>query len=76
MDTTHTDLNIMKAKHSKKNRTAGFGALVVGFIGHKYMGKGSKQNLDGEYMKGIILIFTALHINWMRYCVSTHLHAR
>ena len=60
MDTTHMDLNIMKAKHSKKNQTAGFAALVVGFIGHKYMGKGSKQNLYGEYMKGIILIFTAL----------------
>ena len=60
MDTTHTDLNIMKAKYSKKNRTAWFGALVAGFVGHKYVGKGSTQNLDGGYMKRIILIFTAL----------------
>jgi len=60
MDTTHTDLNIMKAKYSKKNRTAGFGALVAGFVGHKYVGKGSTKNLDGGYMKRIILIFTAL----------------
>jgi polysaccharide export outer membrane protein len=60
MDMTHTDLNIMKAKYSQKNRTVGFGALVAGFIGHKYVGKGSTRNLDGGYMKRIILIFTAL----------------
>ena len=34
MDMTHTDLNIMKAKYSQKNQTVGFGALVVGFLGH------------------------------------------
>ena len=50
----------MKAKYSKKNRTAWFGALVARFLGHKYVGKGSTQNLDGGYMKRIILIFTAL----------------
>ena len=60
MDMTHTDLNIMKAKYSQKNRTAGFGALVARFLGHKYVGKGSTQNLDVGYMKRIILIFTAL----------------
>ena len=60
MDTTHTDLNIMKAKYRQKNRTAGFGALLVGFIGHKYVGKGSIQKLDGGYMKRVILIVTAL----------------
>jgi polysaccharide export outer membrane protein len=60
MDMTHTDLNIMKAKYSQKKRTVGFGALVAGFIGHKYVGKGSTRNLDGGYMKRIILIFTAL----------------
>jgi len=60
MAMTHTDLNIMKAKYSQKNRTAGFGALVAGFVGHKYVGKESTQNLDGGYMKRIILIFTAL----------------
>ena len=60
MDTTHPDLNIMKAKHSQKNRTAGFFALVTRFLGHKYVGKGSTRNLDGGYMKRIILIFTAL----------------
>ena len=60
MDMTHTDLNIMKAKYSQKNRTAGFGALVARFLGHKYVGNGSTRNLDGGYMKRIILIFTAL----------------
>ena len=60
METTHMDLNIMKAKYSKKNQTAGFGASVAGFIGYKYVGKGSTQNLDGGYMKRVILIFTAL----------------
>ena len=60
MDTTHTDLNIMKAKYSQKNRTTGFDALVARFLGHKYVGKGSTRNLDGGYMKRIILIFTAL----------------
>ena len=60
MGMTHTDLNIMKAKYSQKNRTAGFGALVARFLGHKYVGNGSTRNLDGEYMKRIILIFTAL----------------
>ena len=60
MDMKHTDLNIMKAKYSQKNRTAGFGALVARFLGHKYVGKGSTQNLDVGYMKRIISIFTAL----------------
>ena len=60
MDTTHMDPNIMKAKHSKKNRTAGFGAFVTRFIGHKSVGKESTQNLDGGYMKRLILIFTTL----------------
>jgi polysaccharide export outer membrane protein len=60
MAVTPTDLNIMKAKYSQKNRTAGFGALVARFVGHKYVGKESTQNLDGGYMKRIILIFTAL----------------
>ena len=40
MAVTPTDLNIMKAKYSKKNQTAWFGALVAGFLGHKYVGKG------------------------------------
>ena len=40
MAMTHTDLNIMKAKYSQKNRTAGFVALVARFLGHKYVGKG------------------------------------
>jgi polysaccharide biosynthesis/export protein len=56
MDMTHTDLNIMKAK----SRTAGFGALVARFLGHKYVGKRSTQNLNVMYMKRIILSFTAL----------------
>ena len=60
MDTTHTDLNIMKAKYRQKNRTAGFGSLLAGFIGCKYVGKGSIQKLDGGYMKRLILIITAL----------------
>jgi polysaccharide export outer membrane protein len=60
MDMTHMDPNIMKAKHSKKNRTAGFGAFVTRFIGHKSVGKESTQNLDGGYMKRLILIFTTL----------------
>ena len=60
MDTTHTDLNIMKAKYRQKNRTAGFGALLAGFIGCKYLGKESIQKLDGGYMNRLILIFTAL----------------
>ena len=60
MALTNMDPNIMKAKYSQKNRTAGFGALAARFLGHKYVGKGSTKNLDGGYMKRIILIFTAL----------------
>ena len=37
MDTAHTDLNIMKAEHSQKNRWVALGAVVVDFNRHKYV---------------------------------------
>ena len=60
MDTAHTDLNIMKAEYSQKNRCVALGAFVVDFNRHKYVDNGSTQNLVGRSMKRAILVFIAL----------------
>ena len=60
MDTAHTDLNIMKAEYSQKNRWVALGAVVVDFNRHKYVDNGSTQNLVGRSMKRAILVCIAL----------------
>ena len=60
MDTAHTDLNIMKAEYSQKNRWVALGAVVVDFNRHKYVDNGSTQNLVGRSMKRAILVCMAL----------------
>ena len=60
MDLAHTDLNIMKAEYSQKNRCVALGAFVVDFNRHKYVDNGSTQNLVGRSMKRAILVFIAL----------------
>ncbi len=60
MDTAHTDLNIMKAEYSQKNRWVALGVFVVDFNRHKYVDNGSTQNLVGRSMKRAILVFIAL----------------
>ena len=60
MDLAHTDLNIMKAEYSQKNRWVALGAVVVDFNRHKYVDNGSTQNLVGRSMKRAILVCIAL----------------
>ena len=59
MDLAHTDLNIMKAEYSQKNRWVALGAFVVDFNRHKYVDNGSTQNLVGRSMKRAILVCIA-----------------
>ena len=59
MDTAHTNLNIMKAEYSQKNRWVALGAFVVDFNRHKYVDNGSTQNLVGRSMKRAILVCIA-----------------
>ena len=60
MDLAHTDLNIMKAEYSQKNRWVALGAVVVDFNRHKYVDNGSTQNLVGRSMKRAIFVCIAL----------------
>ena len=60
MDTAHTDLNIMKAEYSQKNRWVALGVFVVDFNRHKYVDNGSTQNLGGRSIKRAILVCIAL----------------